>query len=117
MMRTRDPIWIYKGKILISWGIMVLALLLSTASPGLAPVRAAGDVEFSGTVLKVDQAAGKVTVKKEGSGTRFTFVVNAKTTYKGAEGLAGLKPGDAVTVHYVTEGSTYLAKAITRTPK
>jgi Cu/Ag efflux protein CusF len=116
-MRTRDPVWIDGRKILISWGVMLLVLLLFTAPPGPAPVRAAGAVEFPGTVLKVDQAAGKVTVKKEGSGTRFTFVVNAQTTYKGAEGLAGLKPGDAVTVHYVTEGSTYLAKAITRTPK
>lgn len=95
--------------------LFALGLLFSVAEQ--KTVLAVGEVEFPGAILKVDRAAGKVTVKKAGSGTRFTFVVNAKTKFEGTKDLAGLMPGDAVTVLYVTEGGTYLAKAVIKSAK
>jgi hypothetical protein len=41
---------------------------------GPAPAQTA--VKFPGTVLKVDEAAGKLTVEKEGA--RFTFVIDGR---------------------------------------
>lgn len=71
-------------------------------------------VEFSGTVLMVDPAAGKLAVKKEGGGTRFTFTANEKTQFEGIKGLKDLKKDDKVTVLYVVTGSQYLAQKITK---
>ena len=73
-------------------------------------------IEFPGTVLTVDLTAGKFAVKKEGGGTRFTFVVNDKTKFQGA-GLASLKDlqkDDKVIVLYHVQGSQYLAISVTK---
>lgn len=72
--------------------------------------------EFSGSVVMVDPAAGKLAVKKEGGGARFTFVANAKTRFEGAglNDLKDIKKGDQVTVTYTVVGSQYLAQKVTR---
>ena len=92
---------------------MILTILL-TACVGIigTPVLAQNAVDFPGTVLKVDDAAGKLTVKKEG--TRFTFVVDGRTQYAGVKALKEIKAGDAVTVTYITMGSQYIAQKIAR---
>ncbi|MGQ0694009.1 MAG: hypothetical protein ACT4OL_00355 [Nitrospiraceae bacterium] len=69
-------------------------------------------MDFPGTVLKVDDAAGKLTVKKDG--TRFTFVVDGRTQYAGVESLKDLKAGDTVTVTYVVVGSQYVAQRVSK---
>jgi len=64
----------------------------------------------------VDPAGGKLSVKKDGGGTRFTFVVNDKTKFEG-EGLNSLKDvkkGDNVTVNYVVTGSQYVAQRVSK---
>jgi len=76
------------------------------------PAFAQNAVEFPGTVLKVDDAAGKLTVKKDG--TRFTFVVDGRTQYAGVKALKEIKAGDAVTVTYVTMGTQYVAQKIAK---
>ncbi len=92
---------------------MVLAIIL-TACVGIigAPTLAQNVVNFPGTVLKVDDAAGKLTVKKEG--TRFTFVVDGRTQYAGVKALKEIKAGDMVTVSYITMGSQYVAQKIAK---
>jgi hypothetical protein len=55
-------------------------------------------------------------VLKEGGGTRFTFVANDQTQFKG-EGLKSvtdLKKGDAVTVTYRVVGSQYQAQVVAK---
>lgn len=70
-------------------------------------------VDFPGTVLKVDEAAGKLTVKKDG--TRFTFVIDGKTQFSGGpKSLKDVKAGDAVTVSYLLMGSQYVAQKIAK---
>ena len=96
--------------------VLVLALLAygSAVSPTLA--QAETGTEFPGTVLMVDQATSKFAVKKDGGGTRFTFVANDKTKFLGA-GLASLKDlkkDDKVTVLYQVQGSQYLALSVTK---
>jgi len=76
------------------------------------PVLAQNAVDFPGTVLKVDDASGKLTVKKEG--TRFTFVVDGRTQYAGMKALKDIKAGDAVTVTYIVMGSQYIAQKIAK---
>jgi hypothetical protein len=77
------------------------------------PVWAETGTEFPGTILSVDAAAGKLAVKKEGSGTRFTFVVNEKTKFSGgSKSLGDLKKGDNVTVTYSVVGSQYIAQTV-----
>jgi hypothetical protein len=95
---------------------LLLILMAGSLAPLISSVTAQTGTEFSGTVLTVDPAAGKLAVKKEGGGTRFTFVTNDKTTFEGAglRALADLKKGDAVTVTYVTTGSQYVAQRVTR---
>ena len=90
---------------------LTIALMLCVAVVG-APVLAQNAVDFPGTVLKVDDAAGKLTVKKDG--TRFTFVVDGRTQYAGVKTLKDLKAGDAVTVTYIVMGSQYIAQKIAR---
>jgi RNase P/RNase MRP subunit p29 len=92
---------------------MILAILL-TVCVGIigAPVRAQNVVDFPGTVLKVDTASGKLTVKKDGA--RFTFVVDGRTQYAGIKALKDIKAGDAVTVTYITMGSQYIAQKIAK---
>ena len=70
--------------------------------------------EFPGTVVSVEAAAGKLAVKKEGGGTRFTFVVNDKTQFEGMKTIADVKKGDSVTVTYAVVGSQYIAQKITK---
>jgi Cu/Ag efflux protein CusF len=78
----------------------------------LTPLSAQNVVEFPGTVLKVDDAAGKLTVKKDG--TRFTFVVDGRTQYAGVKALKEIKAGDIVTVSYIVMGSQYVAQKIAK---
>ncbi|WP_447978698.1 hypothetical protein [Candidatus Nitrospira bockiana] len=94
----------------------LLVVLLTLGLAATAPL-AWGEpgVEFPGTVLTVDAAAGKLTVKKDPGGTRFTFTVDDKTRFGGADvkGLSDVKKGDRVTVTYATRGSLYVAQAVT----
>jgi hypothetical protein len=92
---------------------MILTIMLA-ACVGIigAPALAQSPVDFPGTVLKVDDAAGKLTVKKDG--TRFTFVVDGRTQYAGVKALKEIKAGDAVTVTYITMGSQYVAQKIAK---
>jgi len=87
---------------------LVLSALLSIAG-----------TDFPGTVLMVDPAAGKISVKKEQGGTRFTFVVNDKTKFNGPgwKSLADVKKGDDVSVTYSVSGSQYVAEQIAARPK
>ena len=99
---------------LLKTPIMTL-LIASLLLLGGVSVHAETGTDFAGTVLSVDAAAGKLAVKKEPGGTRFTFVVNDKTQFSGAavKCLADLKKGDNVTVKYVVSGSQYMAQTIT----
>ena len=92
---------------------LVLAVLLGI---GLTSVRSSDGTEFIGTVLTVDQAAGKFAVKKDGGGTRFTFVVNEKTTFSGTglTSLKDLKKDDHVVVVYQVQGAKYVAARLTK---
>jgi len=90
--------------------LFVGLLLLATGT-----VWAQAGVEFPGTVLMVDPAGGKLAVKKDGGGTRFTFVVNEKTQFEGTiKSLKDVKKDDKVTVLYAVTGSQYLAQKITK---
>ncbi|HEY6085717.1 MAG TPA: hypothetical protein VIU63_10000 [Nitrospira sp.] len=82
---------------------------------GMAAVLAETGTEFPGTVVMVDPAAGKFAVKKDGGGTRFTFVVDDKTKFSGSglTGLKDLKKDDKVVVFYQVRGSQYTALSIT----
>jgi hypothetical protein len=90
--------------------IVILLMALAVIMPA-APVHAEAD--FTGTVLSVDEPAGKVVVKTEGSGTRFTFVVNEKTEFQGAKNLKDIKKGQSLTIRYQASGSQYVARKIT----
>jgi hypothetical protein len=83
---------------------------------GVAPALAEVGTDFPGIVLMVDPAAGKLAVKKDGGGTRFTFAVNNKTQFEGQglKGLQDVKKGDSVTVNYQVTGSQYLALKVTK---
>jgi hypothetical protein len=83
---------------------------------GTSPALAESGVDFPGTVLMVDQAAGKLAVKKTDGGIRFTFAVNDKTRFEGPgfKSLQDLKKGDSVTVNYQVTGSQYLALKVTK---
>ena len=81
---------------------------------GLTPVQSGDGTELPGTVLSVDQTAGKFAVKKDGGGTRFTFVINDKTIFSGT-GLSSLKhlqKDDHVVVVYQVQGTKYLAARV-----
>ncbi len=92
--------------------ILAMAVLVACVAVSSVPVLAQNVVEFPGTVLKVDTAAGKLTVKKEG--TRFTFTVDGRTRYAGVKDLKEIKAGDAVTVSYIAMGSQYVAQKIVK---
>ena len=94
---------------------VVLALFcLSLFVIVIASALAESGTDFSGKVLMVDAAAGKLSVMKEGGGTRFTFVVNDKTQFEKAKSLSECKKGDNVTVNYVVTGSQYIAQKVSR---
>jgi len=87
--------------------LFAVVILGSLLAAGAAQAQGA---EFTGTVLMADPAAGKLAVKKEEGGTRFTFVVNEQTQFEGpAKSLKELKKGDRVAVQYQVVGSQYLA--------
>lgn len=94
--------------------IVLAAGLLAALGLICSPIVSAQNaVEFPGTVVKVDEASGKLAVKKEGA--RFTFVIDGKTRFEGgAKNLKDLKTGDTVTVTYLTMGSQYVAQKIAK---
>ena len=90
--------------------LTVALALLTTVNSEFAPRLSAEGTDFTGTVLLVDPTAGKLALKKEGSGTRFTFVVNDKTQFEsGLKSLTDVKKGDSLTVQYRVVGSHYVA--------
>ena len=96
--------------VVLAWFFMSLYVI------AIGPALAESGTDFPGTVVMVDPAAGKLSVKKDGGGTRFTFVVNDKTKFEG-EGLNSLKDvkkGDNVTVNYVVTGSQYIAQRVSK---
>jgi hypothetical protein len=101
--------------------VVVLALFLATDFYGLlvssrAPAQAAGGTEFVGAVLSVDPSSGKFAVKKDGGGSRFTFVADDKTHFDGGlQGLKDLKKDDHVAVVYQVKDSQYVALNVTLT--
>lgn len=94
--------------ILIIGAMLILAAFSIYGGIGSAETA----VDFPGTVLKVDDAAGKLTVKKDG--TRFTFVVEGRTQYAGVKALTELKAGDTVTVTYIVIGRQYVAQKVVK---
>src|SRR5438132_8072650 len=58
--------------VMLTWFFLSLCLI------AIGPALAESGTDFPGTVLMVEPAAGKLSVKKDGGGTRFTFVVNDK---------------------------------------
>lgn len=97
--------------------ILLVSMFLVIFCPRAAAVHAQGGTDFKGTVL-TDPAAGKLVVKKDEGGTRFTFVVNEKTQFigSGLKTVADIKKGDHVVVHYVVTGSQYIAQTISAIP-
>jgi hypothetical protein len=88
--------------------LLVLALMSGIATAG--PAAAAGEVEFPGTVISADPKSGKVAVKKESGGTRFTFVTNEQTHWEsGLKGIEDLRKDDHIVVWYQVKGSQYIA--------
>ena len=94
--------------------IFLAAVLYGLLESSLEPVRAEGGTEFVGTILSVDTTSGKFAVKKDGGGSRFTFVANEKTHFDGeAKAVKDLKKDDHVTVLYQVQGSQYVALTVT----
>jgi hypothetical protein len=98
--------------------VLLVSVLLVVSCAGAAAVHAQGGTDFQGTVLSADPGAGKLIVKKDEGGTRFTFVVNDKTQFTGSgiKGLADLKKGAHVIVTYLVNGTQYVAQKITALP-
>lgn len=96
--------------------LFLVAAMFGVLESNLAPVQAEGGTEFVGTVLSVDTSSGKFAVKKDGGGSRFTFVANEKTHFDGgAKALKDLKKDDHVAVLYKVQGSQYVALNVTLT--
>jgi len=97
-------------------GGIVLLVVACVCTMGVVSAQTDKGIEFPGTVLTVDLTAGKFAVKKDGGGTRFTFVANDATKFQGT-GLASLKDlqrDDKVMVLYHVQGSQYLAISVTK---
>ncbi len=96
--------------------VLIHMLVISLCLGGVGTALAQGATDFPGTVLMVDPAAGKLSVKKADGGTRFTFIVTDKTQFAGAglKSLADVKKGDSVTVTYVVSGSQYIAQRVAK---
>lgn len=93
---------------------LVFGLLLALSVLTVSASDAAGEVEFPGTVLKADAETGKLAVKKDSGGTRFTFVTNEQTRWEqGLKGIEDLKKDDHVVVVYQTQGTQYIAVRVT----
>ncbi len=91
---------------------LFIAMIVLATGASLSLALAETGTDFPGKVLKVDLEKGKLTVKKEKGGTRFTFVVTNDTQYEGLTNLKDLKRGDRVTVNYVVTGSRYIAQKV-----
>ena len=93
--------------------VVMPALFLAAVLSGVLEsslAQAEGGTEFVGTVVSVDTSSGKFAVKKDGGGSRFTFVANEKTHFDGgANAVKDLKKDDHVTVLYQVQGSQYVA--------
>jgi hypothetical protein len=98
--------------------VLLVSVLLVVSCAGAAAVHAQGGTDFQGIVLSADPGAGKLIVKKDEGGTRFTFVVNDKTQFTGSgiKGLADLKKGAHVIVTYLVNGTQYVAQKVTAVP-
>ena len=95
---------------LLQYSLALFSLVLICAIATIGRVGAAAEVEFAGTVVTADAKTGKIAVKKESGGTRFTFVTNEQTRWEnGLKGLGDLKKDDHVVVVYQVQGSQYLA--------
>ena len=94
----------------------VVACLVVMLATGFSPLQAGEGTEFPGTVLMVDYATGKFAVKKDGGGTRFTFVANEKTKFSGTglTSLKDLRKDDQVVVLYQVQVSQYRAASVTK---
>ena len=94
--------------------ILLVSVFLIIVCPRAAAVHAQDGTDFKGTVL-ADPAAGKLIVKKDEGGTRFTFVIDDKTKFMGSmvKSLADIKKGDHVMVTYLVNGSQYVARNVT----
>ncbi|HET8580301.1 MAG TPA: hypothetical protein VFL31_04815 [Nitrospiraceae bacterium] len=105
-----------KHRALARKDVMLTLFYLSLCLITVASVFAQSGTDFLGTVLMVDLAAGKLSVKKIEGGTRFTFVVNDKTQFEGAglKSLKDVKKGDNVTVNYVVTGAQYIAQKVSK---
>ena len=94
--------------------LSLAAVLYGLLEASLKPARAEGGTEFVGTVVSVDTASGKFAVKKDGGGSRFTFVANEKTHFDGGvKAVQDLKKDDHVAVLYLVQGSQYMALTVT----
>lgn len=90
--------------------LLLLLFLTMSAIATTEPAGAAAEVEFAGTVIMADAKTGKIAVKKESGGTRFTFVTNEQTRWEsGLKGIGDLKKDDHVVVAYQMQGSQYVA--------
>src|SRR2546428_9076527 len=109
-MGSRPQLFVWKSLIIIAW------LGVSAGLIGMSSVWAETGTDFAGTVLTVDPAAGKLGVKKEGGGTRFTFAGSATTPFAapGLTSLKDVKKGDSVTVPSGVTGSQYAALKLTK---
>src|SRR5207249_10079909 len=104
-MRTKHRTQAWTGGVLT---LFCLSFFLIAIGSALAE----SGIDFQGTVLMVDPAGGKLSVKKEGGGTRFTFLVNDKTQIEGAclNSLKDVKKDDNDTVNHVVAGSQYMSQ-------
>lgn len=98
--------------------VLLICVLLVMSCSGITAVHAQGGTDFQGTVLTADPGAGKLVVKKDEGGTRFTFVVNDKTQFTGSglKTLADIKKGDHVIVNYLVNGTQYVAQKVAAVP-
>lgn len=99
--------------------LLLIAVLLVLSWHHPSAVHAQGGTDFQGTVLTTDAAAGKLVVKKEEGGTRFTFVVNDKTQFTGSglKNVSDIKKGDHVVINYTVSGTQYIAQKVTAVSK
>jgi hypothetical protein len=107
---------IHRLQVVVLWTFFLTVFLYGSRASFLESAQAAEAIEFSGTVLSIDVSAGKFAVKKDGGGSRFTFVVNQQTHFDGGpKTIKDLEKGERVTVLYHMQGSQYLAIHVTRT--
>jgi hypothetical protein len=97
-------------RLAVAIGFVVLLAVAVTS------VQSGEGTEFPGTVVSVDLAAGKFAVKKDGGGTRFTFVTDDKTAYSGMglTSVKDLKKDDHVLVTYQVKGTKYVATSVAK---